>query len=157
MKCQKILRHSSQLKNLIAPVALLAGLAICSLSLAGSTSSIGNTSLQGEAALRSLKEEGLYDSLREAMAAARYNLHEARDRLGVWRGGNVVAAGSLQISLVAPALFSANADGQGVAAASALRVRQDGSQVYEPVARFIELSASRCRVVTDHCYYRGCT
>ncbi len=54
----------------------------------------------------------------------------------VKRGGSVVAAGSMNVSRVAPALFSANASGQGIAAAVALRVRQDGSQVFEPVARF---------------------
>ncbi len=40
------------------------------------------------------------------------------------------------IVTVAPGLFSANADGQGVTAAVVLRVRCDGTQVYEPVAQF---------------------
>src|SRR5262249_692088 len=39
-----------------------------------------------------------------------------------------------QITPLAPGLFSANADGQGVAAAVALRVKADGAQSYEPVA-----------------------
>lgn len=60
----------------------------------------------------------------------------------VKRGGNVVAAGSMQVSRIAPALFSANADGQGVAAAVVLRGRQDGSQVFEPVAQF-EIAQNR--------------
>src|SRR5262249_4618400 len=37
---------------------------------------------------------------------------------------------------VAPGLFAANANGQGVAAALVLRVRADGSQQFEPVAQF---------------------
>src|SRR5262249_59556033 len=36
----------------------------------------------------------------------------------------------------APGLFTANANGRGVMAAIALRVRADGSRSYEPVARF---------------------
>lgn len=46
------------------------------------------------------------------------------------------AAGTMQIAAVAPGLFTANASGQGVAAAVALRVRGDGSQSFEPVSRF---------------------
>ena len=44
--------------------------------------------------------------------------------------------GVLNINLVAPGLFAANANGQGVAAAVALRVKANGAQSYEPVARF---------------------
>jgi uncharacterized protein (TIGR03437 family) len=40
------------------------------------------------------------------------------------------------ISGVAPGLFSANANGQGVAAAIAIRFKPDGSQQTQPVARF---------------------
>ncbi len=47
-----------------------------------------------------------------------------------------VACGLTTISNVAPALFTANASGRGVVAAVALRVRPDGTQTYEPVARF---------------------
>ena len=50
--------------------------------------------------------------------------------------GGVVATGTLQIARVAPALFAANADGQGVAAALIQRVRPDGSQAFEAAARF---------------------
>lgn len=51
-------------------------------------------------------------------------------------GGVVVSSGTLQIETVAPSLFTANADGRDVAAAQVLRVRPDGSQSIEPVARF---------------------
>jgi uncharacterized protein (TIGR03437 family) len=47
-----------------------------------------------------------------------------------------VSAGTVQIAAVAPGLFAANANGQGVAAAAALRVKADGSQQFEPVSRF---------------------
>jgi len=51
-------------------------------------------------------------------------------------GDNTTSGGSLQISSVAPGLFSANASGQGVAAAVALRIKTNGTQSVEPVARF---------------------
>ncbi|MGH9840182.1 MAG: Ig-like domain-containing protein, partial [Blastocatellia bacterium] len=51
-------------------------------------------------------------------------------------GDGVSSTGTTQIVTVAPGLFSANASGQGVAAAIALRVRADGSQSFEAVARF---------------------
>jgi len=51
--------------------------------------------------------------------------------------GNGVAVESLtEISAVAPGLFSANASGEGPAAAVALRIRANGEQVYEPVTRY---------------------
>ncbi|MBI1760723.1 MAG: hypothetical protein HYR56_04730, partial [Acidobacteria bacterium] len=51
-------------------------------------------------------------------------------------GDGISATGAIQIATVAPGLFTANANGQGVAAAVALRVRNDGSQVYEQVASY---------------------
>jgi uncharacterized protein (TIGR03437 family) len=50
--------------------------------------------------------------------------------------GSTIATGTLPLAAVAPGLFSANADGQGVAAAVALRVRAPGAQIYEPIARY---------------------
>lgn len=47
-----------------------------------------------------------------------------------------VAQGITEIARVAPGLFSANADGRGVAAAVVQRVRNDGLLTYEAVARF---------------------
>jgi uncharacterized protein (TIGR03437 family) len=54
----------------------------------------------------------------------------------VTSGDGKVATGATQIQRVAPGLFSANSNGQGVAAALALRIRADGSYNYEPVAEF---------------------
>ncbi len=46
------------------------------------------------------------------------------------------SSGDVMIETTAPGLFSANADGQGVAAATVLRFRAEGAQVYEPVSVF---------------------
>ena len=55
--------------------------------------------------------------------------------LTVTGGDGRVSAGTVQVVAVAPGLFAANADGRGVAAAVALRIRADGSRSFEPVAR----------------------
>jgi len=47
-----------------------------------------------------------------------------------------IARGTVNLASVAPAMFSANANGQGVAAAVVLRTKAGGSQSYEPVATF---------------------
>jgi uncharacterized protein (TIGR03437 family) len=44
--------------------------------------------------------------------------------------------GGLRIAKVAPGVFAANGNGQGVAAAVVQRVKADGSQTYEMIARF---------------------
>lgn len=54
----------------------------------------------------------------------------------VLRDGNPVGAGTLNLETVAPGLFTANANGQGVAAAVVLRVKADGAQTIEPIAQF---------------------
>ncbi len=51
-------------------------------------------------------------------------------------GDATVSSDTVNITQVAPGIFAANANGQGVAAAVALRVRSDGSQLYEQVAQF---------------------
>ncbi len=51
-------------------------------------------------------------------------------------GDGSVSGETAQIAAVAPGLFAANANGQGVAAAVVLRAKADGSQTYEPVTRF---------------------
>lgn len=50
-------------------------------------------------------------------------------------GSGAVSTGSMLVEPVAPGLFAANANGQGVAAAVALRIR-NGVQTFEPVFRF---------------------
>jgi uncharacterized protein (TIGR03437 family) len=56
--------------------------------------------------------------------------------LTVMNAGQTVASGEVQVSNVAPGLFSANSSGQGVALALVLRVKANGTQSYEPVAQF---------------------
>jgi len=51
-------------------------------------------------------------------------------------GDGAVSTGVALVNAVAPSLFTASGDGQGVAAALALRVKADGSQQFEPVAQF---------------------
>jgi len=48
----------------------------------------------------------------------------------------MVAAGAPQIEIVSPGLFSADASGQGLMIGVALRVKADGSQLFEPIVRF---------------------
>src|SRR5271165_727008 len=57
-------------------------------------------------------------------------------KISVSSGGAVVAHGFLEINNVAPSLFAANGNGQGVAAAQILRVSADGTQSYEAVAQY---------------------
>jgi uncharacterized protein (TIGR03437 family) len=54
----------------------------------------------------------------------------------VTNGIGAASVGTAQNDVVAPGVFAANADGQGVAAAQALRVTATRGQSYEPIARF---------------------
>jgi len=54
----------------------------------------------------------------------------------VTAGNGNVFTGAIRIVNAAPSLFAANGNGQGVAAAVVLRVRGDGAQTFESVARF---------------------
>ncbi len=56
--------------------------------------------------------------------------------VSITSGNGTVFIEAVEILPVAPGLFAANGDGQGVAAAVALRVKADGSTSYEPVAQF---------------------
>ncbi|MGH9803262.1 MAG: hypothetical protein ACRD82_23100, partial [Blastocatellia bacterium] len=51
-------------------------------------------------------------------------------------GDGTISIGQTTISSVAPGLFSANASGQGIAAATVLRIKADATQSFEPVSRF---------------------
>src|SRR5262249_43539859 len=53
-------------------------------------------------------------------------------------GDGAISTCLVEIAAVAPGLFSANADGQGVAAAVALRVRANGELSYELIAQYDE-------------------
>lgn len=56
--------------------------------------------------------------------------------VSVINDNQLVAAGTLEITNVAPGLFTANSNGKGVPTAVALRIKSNGSQSYEPVAEF---------------------
>jgi uncharacterized protein (TIGR03437 family) len=51
-------------------------------------------------------------------------------------GSGSVSSGSIQITQVAPGIFTANASGQGVPAGYALRIKADGTRINEPVFQF---------------------
>ncbi|MCI0392770.1 MAG: hypothetical protein MOB07_28900, partial [Acidobacteria bacterium] len=51
-------------------------------------------------------------------------------------GDGTVSTGVALVKAIAPGLFTANGNGQGMAAALALRVKADGTQSYEPIAQF---------------------
>ncbi|MDX2030469.1 MAG: serine hydrolase [Blastocatellia bacterium] len=59
-----------------------------------------------------------------------------RAQITIANGQGLLAVGTSTIEPVAPGLFTADASGRGLAAATILRIKQDGSQVYEAVARF---------------------
>ncbi len=56
--------------------------------------------------------------------------------VAVTSGDSSISIGTVQVTTVAPGSFAANANGQGVASAVALRVKSDGTQVFEPVSQF---------------------
>lgn len=66
------------------------------------------------------------------------NQNEAGLRSVIVRDENnqVVSLGIPRIRLLAPGIFTANADGNGVPAAVIVRAQADGAQQYEPVAQF---------------------
>ncbi len=63
----------------------------------------------------------------------------------VTSGNGTVSSGVMAISSVAPGLFTANSSGQGVAAANVLRVKADGTQIYESASQW---DAARQQFVT---------
>ena len=60
-------------------------------------------------------------------------VREGAAAVSVSGGGRVLATGTAQVERIAPALFTANADGRGVPAAVAVRVETGGSQTVVPV------------------------
>ena len=59
--------------------------------------------------------------------------------INVMLNGSIVGTGTITIAPVTPGLFTANATGQGVPAATLLRIKADGTQSYEPL---LQLSGS---------------
>lgn len=50
--------------------------------------------------------------------------------------GAVIASGAIHIAAVTPGIFAANGNGRGIAAALIVRVKDDGTQVYDYVSRY---------------------
>lgn len=61
---------------------------------------------------------------------------EGAATITVWNNGAIVSNELIQVAKVSPGIFSANSSGKDVLAGVLLRVRRDGSQVYENVARY---------------------
>ncbi len=64
------------------------------------------------------------------------NLPSGAANVVVMNRGQMVAQGAIEVSSVALSLFTANASGTGVPAGLLLRVRANGQQALEPLARF---------------------
>ena len=64
-------------------------------------------------------------------------------------GDGTISTGTLNIATVAPAFFSTNANGQGLASAVALRIKSDGQLIYEPISRFDTTSSRYVPVPID--------
>lgn len=60
----------------------------------------------------------------------------------VFRDGTAIAAGTITVENVTPGLFTANSSGQGAPAAVLLRVKADGTQIYESVAQYDQAQAN---------------
>jgi uncharacterized protein (TIGR03437 family) len=56
-------------------------------------------------------------------------------RIRLFSSDSLFFTGEVNVSTVAPGVFSANGTGSGPAAALALRIKQDGTTIYEPVVR----------------------
>ena len=67
----------------------------------------------------------------------------------VTAGDGRVSLGRIQIERIEPGLFSADATGQGIMSAVALRIRGNGELVYEELARFNPATASFVAVPLD--------
>lgn len=66
------------------------------------------------------------------------NLAYGLATVSVYNGSEIVALGELQLSRTAAGIFSANSDGNGVAAAVLQRRQTDGSDSFEQIARYDE-------------------
>ncbi|HMY72208.1 MAG TPA: SBBP repeat-containing protein, partial [Blastocatellia bacterium] len=69
--------------------------------------------------------------------------------ISINNGNDVLALATTRINPVAPGLFTANASGQGLAAAVALRVKADGTQTFEPISRFDAVQGQLVAVPID--------
>jgi len=59
--------------------------------------------------------------------------------ISITSGDGAKSSSTAQIASVAPGFFTANASGRGVPAATLLRVKANGEQIYEPIAEFDQM------------------
>jgi uncharacterized protein (TIGR03437 family) len=71
--------------------------------------------------------------------------------VSIVNANGTLTTGRLQIEAIAPGIFTANADGSGVPAALWLCVHADGSQAFQPVARYDETSRRMVSVPLELC------
>ncbi len=64
------------------------------------------------------------------------NAWEGPATVTITSGNGAISGGIVKITTLAPGLFTADGSGKGLAAAFVLRVKADGSQVFEHIARF---------------------
>jgi uncharacterized protein (TIGR03437 family) len=64
------------------------------------------------------------------------DLLPGRAQVAVMKNGQVVAQGALELGVVAPSLFTADASGTGTPSGVLLRVKANGEQSYEPLVRY---------------------
>jgi endoglucanase len=69
-----------------------------------------------------------------------------RATITVLRGSSRVASGTIQLTATAPAIFTANGAGYGAAAAQVIRLKGDGSIVYESAAAPIDFGPESDRL-----------
>jgi uncharacterized protein (TIGR03437 family) len=69
----------------------------------------------------------------------------------ITNGNGLITTGLLQVDPIAPGIFTANANGSGVPAAVWLCLRADGTQSFQPVARYDETTRRMVSVPLDAC------
>lgn len=110
-------------------------------NLSGTTALAGSlplpTSLDGTSVLIDGRPAGLFFvSPNQINYQAPDDLLPGTAMVSVQRNGITVAQGELEISSVAPSLFTADASGQGSPAGLLLRIKANGEQSFEPLTKF---------------------
>src|SRR5262245_16422074 len=131
-KAQKLARESivALFGSDLANSTEVAGTTPAPVSLAGTTVTIRDSANNEEPAQLFFVSEKQINFLMPS------GLADGEAVIIVANAAGRLARGTATIASVSPAIFSANANGRGVAAAVVLRIRADGSQSYEPVADF---------------------
>lgn len=134
---------ASYLPGSLAPesIATLFGSSLAAATVSASTnplpSTLGNVQLQVRDAAGTTRNAPLfYVSPAQITFLVPAGTASGAATITVLRDGSPIGQANASIEGLVPGLFSANANGQGVAAAAALRVRADGSQTELPALQF---------------------